>query len=434
MLINFSVSNFRSFKEEQALSFVASKDTAHSETNLIPFDNTHLLKAIAIYGANASGKSNLITALDLVSRFIRNSATKMNQGDKIPGLTPFRLDRDSVEQPSRFRVDFSDEGVRYQYGFAATASQVQEEWLYAYPKGRQQCWLKRSLSDKADEEFDWHFGSVLRLKSQRELLRKNTRPNGLALSRAAELHMSPFTDIFNWFDKVWVFRMWESAELLMHKTASWAKDNPRALSRMQNLIRDADLGISKITIEETQFALRRDASDLEEVLSEKAMKFLQKISTFNVQSHHSVPNSENFVTFNFAEDESGGTQRFFSLLGPILDALDVGTVLAVDELSCSMHPLLTRTLIKLFQSPDVNQKGAQLIFTTHDSTLFDQELFRRDQLCLIEKNKLGSSELFSLYDFKQKPRTTEALQRNYLAGRYGGIPRFGPSLEDLEVK
>jgi AAA15 family ATPase/GTPase len=135
-------------------------------------------------------------------------------------------------------------------------------------------------------------------------------------------------------------------------------------------------------------------------------------------------------------DESNGTQRFFALAGPFLDALAKGTVVVVDELECSMHPLLTRKLIELFQSPEANKSGAQLIFATHDSTLMDPELFRRDQIWLVEKNRRGASELFSLYDFdtKDRPRNTEVFQRNYLAGRYGGVPKFGPTFEDLEFK
>jgi AAA15 family ATPase/GTPase len=136
------------------------------------------------------------------------------------------------------------------------------------------------------------------------------------------------------------------------------------------------------------------------------------------------------------QDESNGTQRFFALAGPFLDALDQGSVVVIDELDCSMHALLTRKLIELFQAATVNTRGAQLFFTTHDSNLMDPDLFRRDQIWLTEKDSRGASKLFSLYDFdtKERPRNTEAFERNYLAGRYGAIPRFGPIFEDLEIR
>jgi hypothetical protein len=135
------------------------------------------------------------------------------------------------------------------------------------------------------------------------------------------------------------------------------------------------------------------------------------------------------------DDESNGTRRFFAIAYPFLKAIDTGTPLIIDELECSIHPLLTRRLIELFQSPAANQKGAQLIFATHDTTLMDSQLFRRDQVWLVEKNSSGQSTLTSLYDFKpdHRPRSSEAFQRNYLAGRYGGVPSFGPIFEDLEI-
>jgi AAA15 family ATPase/GTPase len=154
---------------------------------------------------------------------------------------------------------------------------------------------------------------------------------------------------------------------------------------------------------------------------------------YTIKSVRQSPSGE-AIQFNFLEAESHGTQRFFALAGPLLDALDQGGLLVIDELGCSMHPTLTRKLIELFQTRDANQRGAQLVFSTQDSTLLDLELFRRDQLWIVEKDAAGASQLASLYDFEEKPRNNEALQRRYLAGRYGGVPVFGPTFEDLELK
>ena len=170
---------------------------------------------------------------------------------------------------------------------------------------------------------------------------------------------------------------------------------------------------------------------IEKLHKEDGLDFRQQ----NIISQHRLVDAEGYEQFDFEEDESKGTQRFFSIVGPFLDALEAGALVVADELDCSMHPLLTRKLLELFQSSHLENRGAQLLFTTHDSTLLDPELFRRDQIWLVEKRQ-GASEFFSLYDFNTdaRPRNTEAFQRNYLAGRYGGTPYFGATLEDLVIK
>ena len=137
--------------------------------------------------------------------------------------------------------------------------------------------------------------------------------------------------------------------------------------------------------------------------------------------------------FTLTEDESRGTQRFFALAGPILDALDRGQLVVLDEFECSMHPLLSRKIVEFFQSPSANPKGAQLVFATHNSSLMSQTLMRRDQIWFTEKNEMGATQLFSLYDFENRPRADSAFEKNYFAGRFGAVPRFGRSLEDLEI-
>jgi len=207
--------------------------------------------------------------------------------------------------------------------------------------------------------------------------------------------------------------------------------------RIIRMIRDADIGIDDVRVNEVRW------EDLPEPVKRTVLKIGadesdagDHVSAVTLKTVHRSVGSEAPVEFDLQADESNGTLRFFALVGPLLDALSLGSVVVVDEMECSMHPLLTRKLIELFQSPEVNKKGAQLIFATHDSTLMDPELFRRDQIWLVEKNREGASELFSLYDFdtKDRPRTTTAFQRNYLAGRYGGVPDFGPAFEDLELK
>lgn len=444
MLIEFRIANFRSFKEEQTFSLVASKDTTHPE-NLIPY-KFNLLKAAAIYGPNASGKSNLIKAIAFMEKFIRISATRMNQGDEISGINPFRLTSDLRDQPSSFEVDIIIDKTRFKYGFSATRERVYDEWLNAYlPNKKKQRWLERWF-DQQTLQTKWVFGGPL--KTAGKILRERTRDNGLALSRGAEQNIEHLNRLFLWFRKsLWVFDLSDRPEHLLMQTAMHLKEDQSFRNRIVQMIQHADLSIDEISIVEESFRLPdvdvpQDAPEnIKAVLQAFSLAIRETLgdkglSRLTIQTAHRMHGSSICEQFNFEEEESNGTQRFFALAGPLLDALDKGAIVVVDELDCSMHPLLTRRLIELFQSPELNTKGAQLVFTTHDSTLMDPELFRRDQIWLVEKNRSGASEIFSLYDFdsKDRPRNTEAFQRNYLAGRYGGVPKFGPIFEDLEIK
>ena len=439
MLIEFRVANFRSFNEEQTISLVASKrDDAHSG-NLIMGEKFNLLKAAAIYGPNASGKSNLIRAIRFMEMFILNSATRMNQGEKIRGITPFRLSLDSQKQPSSFEITIVVDNTRYEYGFSATADRVHDEWLIAIPPPpkKRRLWFERRFDPKTNET-QWVFRNPFK-KADEQILKENTRDNGLVLSRGAELNIKSLHQVFLWFrENLWVFDLSARPITLMQKTAKYIKEDQTFLGRVSQMIRHADFGIDGLDVIEESVGQKK----LQEIFSKKFLREAgdmfgeEDLKKLSVQTTHRLLGSEDQQLFDFELDESNGTQRFFALCGPFLDALDRGTVVVVDELECSMHPLLTRKLIELFQSPEANKRGAQLIFSTHDSTLMDPELFRRDQIRLVEKNRRGASELFSLYDFdtKDRPRNTEAFQRNYLAGRYGGVPKFGPTFEDLEFK
>jgi hypothetical protein len=202
-----------------------------------------------------------------------------------------------------------------------------------------------------------------------------------------------------------------------------AKENEVFLDRAKELLRDADFGIHDIDFEYHKLDVEPQEWARKPVLPSV------------IKTLHRVEGSDD-IAFNMLADESLGTQRFFALTGPFLDVLEKGAVVVVDELECSMHPLMTRKLIELFQSPEQNKKGAQLIFATHDVSLMDPYLFRRDQIWLVEKRQSGASVLFSLYDFEpeERPRNTEAFRKNYLAGRYGGVPSFGAFFENLEGK
>ncbi len=432
MLIEFKVANFRSFREEQTLSMVAGSDKTHPD-NLIDCDKFKLLKTAAVYGANASGKSNLVAAIGLMGQFIRASATKVNLGDAIEGMFPFRLDNEHVAQPSRFELTALVNATTYVYGFSATAKRVHDEWLKVRrPESRSRfvSWIERHF-DAATGKTDWEIRGPL--KKDADLLREKTRDNGLALSRGAELNLAPLSKLFLWFRKrVWDIDLSGSPLPLMQETARRTRENGDFRTKVLNVLRDADVGIQGFEVSERPVPAIPDG---EPKAIADVFSTLEKLSKpLYVTVVHYLPDSDKSVAFDLETDESNGTQRLFALAGPILNVLDRGGLLVLDELDCSMHPALVRKLIELFQSPEANPSGAQMVFATHDSTLMDSALFRRDQIWLTEKNASGATELFSLCDIEGRPRKGEALAKNYLAGRYGGVPSFGPTFEDYEIK
>jgi len=429
MLVEFRVANFRSFHEEQVLSLAASRDEEHPG-NVIPGPKLNLLKAAAIYGANASGKSNLVKAIGFMKSFVRTSATKMNVGDRI-AVVPFRLRRDARQRPSRFEVTLILDQVPYQYGFSATRERVHDEWLIAYPlRSGRHLYERRFNPQTRETQWAFRWG----LKKHEDLLRERTRDNGLALSRGAELNIPELVEVFRWFlTGLSVYDLSVEPALLFESAERFVEDAEFQRKAMR-FVQDADLGIKGIRITEELPDASFFADDfLKQLPDEDRQRILKTFTRRVVHAVHSVPGCDEEEVFGFQDAESKGTQRFFALAAPWLDAMENGTVVVVDELDCSMHPVLTRKLIQFFQNPEHNAKGAQLVFATHDSSLMDQTLFRRDQIWLVEKDANQASRLSSLWDFKDKPRKGEAIEKRYLAGRYGGVPDFGPSFEALEA-
>ena len=440
MLISFSVENYRSFAEEQTLSLEAVKDDAHPG-HVVDCGRFSLLKTAAIYGANASGKSNLLKAFEFMARFVRTSATTMNLGDPIQGATVFRLDRSKAGMPCSFDIRILLDGTEYQYGFSATKERVHDEWLYITRGGVRATNPLSRRFDPSSGKTDWKLRGEL--KSAKDVAER-TRDNGLFLSRAAEMNVACVEELFLWFARRLSYvDCTLSSGVLVQQTARNIENNRTLLARIERLLHDADFDIAGIVVERE--AILNELEDGPEELRDigRALKrFVQTIkeredvtadilSKFAVQVVHRLPGSEDAIAFSLEGDESNGTQRFFGIVGAVLDALERGSLLVVDELDCSMHPQLTYKLVEMFQSAEANSKGAQLVFATHDTNLMTPALFRRDEIWLTEKGAGGGTELFSLSDIesKKRPRKEEPFEKHYLAGRYGGVPSFGPAFE-----
>jgi AAA15 family ATPase/GTPase len=418
MLIEFSVTNFRSIKMTQTLSLVASPATELRDQNcFIPPGNDvlSLLRSAAIYGPNASGKSNLLDAIDFMKNFVTLSSKEGQEGEAID-VKPFLFDAASRTEPSEFEVLFIQDGIRYQYGFAVNCTRVTHEWLIAYPEGRPQRRFEREFEAGTDKE-SWYFGS--NFKGRKAVLQEATRSNALFLSTAVQLNNEQLKPIYNWF-----YHNLQSIGIngvASTFSASFCKAEA-GRKRVLELLNAADLSIADLKVEMKKFDSTELPSDMPEPLKDLIEQSLEGKEMPEIKFLHSVAGTEELVALD-SDDESVGTRKLFSFAGPWLDVLDNGHVLFVDELNNSMHPLMVRFLIGLINNPQINQKNAQLIFSTHDTSVLDNDVFRRDQIWFTEKDTTNATKLYPLYDFT--PRKGEALEKGYLKGRYGALPYIG---------
>lgn len=417
MLIEFSVTNFRSIQSRQTLSLTKSKLKESNELEQNTFmpsglRGLGLLRSAAIYGPNAAGKSNLLRALRIMEEVVLKSASKWQRGDAVP-VDSFKLDPQAAKAPTEFEVSFIVQGVRYQYGFAATQAQVIEEWLIAYPKVRAQHWFARRWNENKGE-YDWELSNAL--QGQKQLWQESTRSNALFLSTAVQLNSQQLQPVFDWFKNT----------LRTITVTGWGPgftalmcNEPTNKARVLSFLRAADIDIYDVLIKNKIF----DADDLPDNIPDevKAMiaKKLEGKELAELTMLH-LDSTGQPIPLDF-EDESEGTQKLFSFAGPWIDVLKNGYVLFIDELHDNLHPKLVQFLVELFHSDETNPNNAQLIFTTHETSILNQEVFRRDQIWFCEKNDHRSTTLFPLTDFSPR-RGRENLEMAYLAGRYGALP------------
>jgi AAA15 family ATPase/GTPase len=424
MLVEFSVANFRSIRDRQTLSLIANAGKELRDSHAMPAgapNTPDLLRSIVLYGANASGKSNLLSALRFVSDFIRNSTSRTQLGDPIP-YTPFAIrTADSETAPSQFEVNFVQEGVRYQYGLAVSSEAVVAEWLYAFPEGRQQMWFQRRFEPNTNTT-SWEFGPSLR--GQKKVWQEATRPNAPYLSTAVQLNAEQLKPVFDWFT-VALRSIAPYARVGDGFTTQQCDQNANWKARVLEFLATSDLGIADIRIEKHKFDPASFDKSMPEPLRVYFAEQMKDSEIAEVRlTHHSSTGQALALPL---DEESGGTAKAYALAGPWIDVLMNGYTLIVDELDTSLHPQLLRHLVRLFNHPTTNPKGAQLIFSTHDTSLLDTDLFRRDQIWFMEKDAELASHLYPLTDFS--PRKGENLEKGYLQGRYGALPVFSAQLE-----
>lgn len=421
MLIEFRVENHRSLRDEQALTLVVGRggDPDDVRPRRPPGAAEPILPLAAIYGANASGKSNLLMALAFMRDAVAYSHRRWAPDAGVP-IEPFAWGH--MINPPLFELTFLVDGTKFEYGFSTDGRVFLEEWLYAWPAGHKQVWFER------DRQV-MRFGD--KLKGENRVVEQVTRPNALFLSASAQLQHAQLRPVYQWITAIHA----ESLSGLQHQPprADLARlgllEESHQLTRLEGgdsaaqarqsrglleLLRAADVGIVDV-----------------KVVEESEASFLRHADPTVRRPRVFLRHQGSEVAWLPLEQESHGTQTLFRMAAPLLAAIERGSVLVIDELERSLHPLLALQIVRQFNDPVLNPKNAQLIFTTHDTnllgTVVGEPALRRDQVWLTEKDKDGATHVYPLSDYQ--PRKQENVERGYLQGRYGAIPFLGPLVE-----
>lgn len=418
MLIEFSVGNYKSFKDIVTFSMVAanlvSKDKSLDENNVFAVDEElKLLKTGAIYGANASGKSNLGQALGFMKWFMVNSSRETQSTDKIDAQS-FRLSTETEGKPSYFELVFLMDGRRYRYGFEVTQEKVVSEWLYYVPKVRETRLFER--------EFD-------KIKSSKTYnadgIEKRTRSNALFLSVSAQFNVDLAERILHWVIHKLHIISGLYDQIYLNYTIGCFISNDDIKSDIIQLIKKLDLGISNIQVDQEELTIDSLPNQMPDDLKKFIIESGNKATSIGI-SHRKFDAEGKYQSiekFDLESHESEGTKKVFALAGPLITALKHGHILIIDEFDARLHPLISLAIVKLFNSRESNPNNAQLIFMTHDTNLLSNKIFRRDQVWFTEKNRYGATDLYSLAEYKI--RNDASFESDYIKGKYGAIPYIG---------
>ena len=414
MLINFSFGNFRSFRDTKSLRMEAGRVDDLTES-VIEKDGFRLLPVAAIYGANSSGKTNVIKAMGMF-RYIVTKNSKLDPDDTLFQV-PFLLDVQTREAPTVFEIQILLEGVVYRYGFEYLSTEVVSEWLYEkeikpYAKERRLFQREKQEINISSEYFpeglQW-VDNIKKLKNR--LFLSYVYYNGGDISQKLIKYLSRYNTISGL-----EVDGYEQLSLKMIEQQS------EGYQEAMELFKKLDLGFTAIEVEEKEApnGLKERLAALQDVDPQKN----QNAKVYETYTTHNVYGKEGkvvgYTKFNAEIFESNGTNKVISFSGPLFNTLLKGKVLFVDELDAQLHPILTRAIVRLFMDKETNPKGAQLVFTTHDTHLLDKECLRRDQVWFTEKDAAEASDLYSLLEFKE--RNDRNFEKNYIQGRYGAIP------------
>jgi len=424
MLVQFTVGNYRSFAEPQTLSFEATSISEYPE-NTFESNNTKLLNGIALYGANSSGKSNFLGAIGEMKDFIFSTFNKSSSNEL--NYDPFLLRESLSNSPSIFEVVFIHKSMQYRYGFEVTSKSIEGEWLFHTRQNKESPLFVR---EKDGIEIFSEFQEGINLESK-------TRNNSLFLTVVDQFNGEISNQIISWFHN---FNVIDGIKHNNYRSITYEMlENEEHNDKLNNFFKELDLGFQTIEIIKEEFDPHKLNSNLPEELLQKLITDLEGKNMTTMLSSHNVYDDQLNPTgttkeFNVRQRESSGTNKVIDLSGPIFDTIKDGGILAIDELDAKLHPLLTIALVRLFHNKSINTKNAQLIFSTHNTTILKRGSLRRDQIYFIEKNKAEASEVYSLVEYDmngKKVRKDNSFEKDYLNRRYGAVPNIG-LLNDLE--
>lgn len=426
MLLQFSVSNYRSFKEKAVLSMEASKDHTH-ENHVFTLGKNRILQNACVFGANASGKSNLFRALTTAIMLIRLS-NQRQVGEPLLAIEPFSFDSNTQKKSSSFEFVFLQHDIKYAYGFSATRERIEEEYLYQYRTSRPAVIFERAFdSEKLEDQY--HFTSSEIRKELKPLIEKNTS-NKLFLATATSWNSQFTKEPYLWFNRINTYDPNNYEQLLRLEGPLFEKQDE--FNGLHDFIcrtlREADINVSDFEIKtkniDTSELLKQLPPPLRIMFPENQMNQPSKLYEINM-IHRIQGEDGNIQEYKLpSNQESQGTQNLFFLSPLLKKAFDQGNIVCVDEFDTSLHPMLVVYLIGLFNNPDVNQHHAQLIISTHTTDLLSLKISRRDEIYFVQKEqKTGISELYSLDEFS--PRKQADIRNGYYLGRYGAVPEIG---------
>jgi len=417
MIIEFTVGNFLSFNEKRNINFEA-KGISELKENVITFEKHKLLRSAIIYGANSSGKSNLIKAFDRMRDCVLLSV-KLNDTDELE-YTPFLLSDDSENNPTFFEIIFLDKDKKYRYGFEYNLTEIINEWLFVCVNSKKENALFIRTKDGigVSEKFEEGKGMELSTNNNRLFISLVAQLGGIISKRVIEL----FKD-YNVLSGLEHNDYNGYSLRMLHKKLDGCNES---LLLFQTL----KLGFRDIKVSETEFNPSEIPEFFPKNLKSKLVKDMIGKKTVKIKTIHNKydknGNVIDIVSFDKEENESEGTNKIMDLSGPIFDTLLSGKTLIIDELDAKLHPLITIQIVNLFNNTKTNFNNAQLLFATHDTNLLSSDLFRRDQVWFTEKDEMEQTDLYSLYDFNlpdgTKVRNDSNLEKNYIRGRYGAIP------------
>ena len=424
MLLQFSVNNYKSIKDTITFSMATS---SKDEGNSFKIGKYELLKSAIIYGANASGKSNFLKAMAFMGKIVLNKNKVIQSTDTLEHF-PFKLNTETQNSSSTFEIvcfiNKDEKKIKYRYGFEIDDTTIYAEWLYADEKGKESKLFYRDIEED-DYVNSTKFKEGYKFFDKKEL-KINIPKNQLFIWKCDQNDGEVSKSILGWFNR---FNLIDGME--HDGYIGFAMDqmeNEDFKNEIVNLVKTADIGIEDIILEREKvpsdfFEEMNIPSDLKEKILEGGG--LQRILLNTYHKQYDENNNEvGKIIFELDEEESKGTRKFFKMSAPILNTLREGKVLIIDELDASLHPMLTKHLLKLFHNEKINTKNAQLIFATHDTNMLTPNMFRRDQIWLTEKDRFGATDIYSLAQLKDVIKN-ENFEKQYIQGKYGAIPYLG---------